>query len=112
MNKKSFFNTEEETKFNKRTSLATELPSSETEKTKNNAMNKEFIFSIIGTIIGFIVIILGFIVILIKDSDVPDSFIDLNFIKISAGRLTVGLVIIILGVFIIFFCKYKFKIKK
>lgn len=112
MSKKSFFNTTEETKFNKKTSLATKIPSSESDEIKKTAMKYELISSLVNRIPGIILTIIGCILIFVKESDINKPKIDLKIIQVSAERLPIGIVFIILGIFLIIKGDYIFKITK
>ena len=112
MSKKSFFNTEEETKFDEKTSLTTELPASESDEIKRTAMKFELISSLVNRIPGIILTIIGCILIFVKESDINKPKIDLKIIQVSAERLPIGIVFIILGIFLIIKGDYIFKITK
>ncbi len=112
MSKKSFFNTTEETKFNKKTSLSTKIPSSESDEIKKTAMKYELISSLVNRIPGIILTIIGCILIFVKESDINKPKIDLKIIQVSAERLPIGIVFIILGIFLIIKGDYIFKITK
>lgn len=104
------FDTKKDPKFNQNTTLSVSLSESTEMEIKKQSECHEFIKSVIGLIIGGIVIIIGIIIFFIKDYTVDNPVIDCRMVKISASRLSISIFFVVLGVIIILITRYKYKI--